>query len=68
MNDMAMAEKALYTLRGTIGNLSLERLLKAVDEAVAAIHEKNDEIKIQKAIDEVNVAYQMACDAISSQL
>lgn len=68
MNDMAMAEKALYTLRGTIGNLSMDRLLAAVDEAVAAIHANDDAARVQKAIDEVNLAYQMACDVISSQL
>lgn len=67
MNDMSMAEKALFTLRGTIGNLSLDRLLAAVDAAVEAIQsKKNDEI--QAAIDEVNLAYQKACDAISSQV
>lgn len=66
MEDMEMAEKALYTLRGTIANLSMDRLLSAIDLALEAIHNKKEYVEIQNAIDEVNLAYQMVCDAISS--
>lgn len=68
MNDLPMAEKALFTLRGTIGNLSMDKLLAAIDAAVAAIRINKDKADIDNKIAEVNKAYQLACDVISSQL
>lgn len=68
MDDMAMAQKALFTLRGTIGNLSMNRLLEAIDAAVAAIKGNADRAELDRFIDEVHKYYQMACDAISSQM
>ena len=68
VNDMDMAEKALFTLRGTIGNLSMDRLLAAIDAAIAGVRSKKSDDEIDKLIGEVNNAYHMACDAISSQM
>ena len=68
MGDLAMAEKAVHTLKGTAGNLSMTRLFTAADATVNAIHDGKKDADLQPFVDEVNEAYQVACDAVRSQL
>ncbi len=62
--DLAMAEKAVHTLKGTAGNLSMESLYRIADTTVKAIRSKKSTEEIQELADQVHDTYQQVCDAI----
>ncbi|WP_255448837.1 MULTISPECIES: histidine kinase [Selenomonas] len=64
VQDMAMAEKSVHTLKGTAGNLSLMKLFQAADDTVQAIRTAQDREEIQKLADSVGEIYRETCDAI----
>lgn len=68
MGDMGMADQALQTLRGTAGNLSLERLYHATDKAAKAIRTGRGEDELQGMLDDVNEAYIAACSAAKAHV
>ena len=58
------AEKAVHTLKGTSGNLSLETLYKAADATVQAIRQNKERAEIDKLAEDVRTHYQEVCDGI----
>ena len=64
VQDMAMAEKSVHTLKGTAGNLSLMKLFRAADDTVQAIRTTQDSAEIQKLAELVGAIYRETCDAI----
>lgn len=67
MNDMAMSEKAVHTLKGTAGNLSMTKLFQAADATVQAIRAGKRADELKPLIADVKESYQRVCDAIRSQ-
>ncbi len=61
--DMAMAEKAAHTLKGTAGNLSMEILYQDADAAVKAIRAKADTQEIMELAKKVDGSYERVCAA-----
>ncbi len=61
--DMAMAEKAIHTLKGTAGNLSMETLYQDADAAVKAIRAKADTPEIMELAKKVDDSYERVCAA-----
>lgn len=64
VQDMAMAEKSVHTLKGTAGNLSLMKLFRAADDTVQAIRTAQDREEIKQLADSVGAIYRETCDAI----
>ena len=59
-----MAEKAIHTLKGTAGNLSMIRLFELSDEIVEALREGKTAEEIRTLIYETREVYEKICDAI----
>lgn len=68
MEDMAMAEKSVHTLKGTAGNLSLMKLFRAADDTVQAIRTNQSVEAIQKLADTVGEIYKETCEAIRKSI
>lgn len=64
MGDLQMAEKAIHTLKGTAGNLSMIRLFELSDEIVEALREGKTAEEIRTLIYETREVYEKICDAI----
>ena len=66
VGDLVMAEKAVHTLKGTAGNLSMMRLFQATDQTVKAIRAGKTKEEIKPFVKQVRIAYEQACDVIRS--
>ncbi len=64
MGDLVMAEKAVHTLKGTAGNLSMMTLFRATDQTVKAIRSGKAQEELRPFVKQVRLAYEMVCDAI----
>lgn len=64
IGDLVMAEKAVHTLKGTAGNLSMTTLFQAADQAVKAIRAGRSVDEIRPLVKQVSIAYEKVCDAI----
>ena len=64
--DMPQAERAVHTMKGTAGNLSLDPLFYASDAMVKAIRTKQSQEKLQEIYKDVQETYQSICDVLKT--
>ena len=62
--DLVMAEKAVHTLKGPAGNLSMMDLYQLADQTVKAIRAGQKADDLRPLVKELRDAYEKVCDAI----
>ena len=62
--DLIMAEKAVHTLKGTAGNLSMMTLYQLADQTVKAIRAGQKAEELRPLVKDLRDAYEKVCDAI----
>jgi HPt (histidine-containing phosphotransfer) domain-containing protein len=62
--DMKQAERAVHTLKGTAGNLSIDPLFCSADVVVKAIRSKAPDDRIQELCKNLHKDYHAICDLL----